>query len=129
MEGIIEQLKFNDAGLIPAIAQDAESGEVLMLAWMNREALEKTVETGEVHYWSRSRSELWHKGATSGNIQRVRDIRTDCDKDVILVRIEQVGGAACHTGRRSCFSWVLEDGAWTDDGVMVFDPEETYGKK
>lgn len=100
-----------------------------MLAWMNREALEKTVETGEVHYWSRSRGELWHKGATSGNIQRVRDIRTDCDKDVILVRIEQVGGAACHTGRRSCFSWVLEDGAWTDDGVMVFDPEETYGKK
>jgi phosphoribosyl-AMP cyclohydrolase len=126
---LLAALKFNDAGLIPAIAQDAESGEVLMLAWMNREALKKTIETGEVHYWSRSRSELWHKGATSGNIQRVREIRTDCDKDVILVRIEQVGGAACHTGRRSCFSWVLEGGAWTDDGVMVFDPEETYGKK
>ncbi len=125
---MIEELKFNDAGLIPAIAQDAESGEVLMLAWMNREALERTVRTGEVHYWSRSRSELWHKGQTSGNVQRVREIRTDCDRDVILVRVEQVGGAACHTGRRSCFSWVLREGAWAEDGVQVFDPEERYGR-
>ena len=129
MTSAIDQLTFNDQGLIPAIAQDAETGEVLMLAWMNREALQRTIETGEAHYWSRSRKTLWHKGESSGNVQRVRQIRTDCDKDVLLLKIEQVGGAACHTGMRSCFSWVLEGDSWAEDGVRVFDPTERYGSR
>ncbi len=128
MTSAIEQLTFNDQGLIPAIAQDGATGEVLMLAWMNQESLAATIETGEAVYWSRSRQKLWHKGETSGNIQKVQEIRCDCDKDVLLLKIEQVGGAACHTGRRSCFSWVLSEGDWADDGVKVFDPEERYGK-
>jgi len=128
MANAIDQLTFNDRGLIPAIAQDAETGEVLMLAWMNRQALATTIETGEAVYFSRSRQKLWHKGETSGNIQKVQEIRCDCDKDALLLKIEQVGGAACHTGRRSCFSWVLAEGDWADDGVVVFDPEERYGK-
>lgn len=129
MANFIEELNFDDRGLIPAIAQDASSGEVLMVAWMNAESIAKTLETGEAHYWSRSRRELWHKGATSGNVQKVREIRTDCDKDVLLLKIEQAGGAACHTGYRSCFSWILKDGAWAEDGVKVFDPEEKYGSE
>ncbi|MFH1139584.1 MAG: phosphoribosyl-AMP cyclohydrolase [Pseudomonadota bacterium] len=115
-------------GLIPAVAQDAETGEVLMLAYMNRDALDKTVETGEAHYWSRSRRELWHKGGTSGHVQKVREIRLDCDGDAILLRIEQVGGAACHTGRRSCFHYPLRAGEFTVEGELVFDPEEVYKK-
>ncbi|MGF1491756.1 MAG: phosphoribosyl-AMP cyclohydrolase [Microcoleaceae cyanobacterium] len=99
----IEALKFNDQGLIPAIAQDYQDGTVLMMAWMNPESIRKTVETGEVHYWSRSRSELWHKGATSGHFQRVKELYYDCDADVLLIKIEQIGGIACHTGTRSCF--------------------------
>lgn len=99
----IETLKFNDQGLIPAIAQDANDGTVLMMAWMNKESIHKTVETGEVHYWSRSRSELWHKGATSGNIQKVKGLYYDCDADTLLLKIEQIGDIACHTGARSCF--------------------------
>jgi phosphoribosyl-AMP cyclohydrolase len=90
-------------GLIPAIAQDAQSGEILMLAYMNEESYNKTLITGEVHYYSRSRKELWHKGATSGHVQKVREIYLDCDKDALVVKIEQVGGIACHTGKRSCF--------------------------
>lgn len=90
-------------GLVPAIAQDAATGEVLMLAYMNEEAWKRTLETGEAHYWSRSRKELWHKGGTSGNVQKVLSIRLDCDNDTVLLKIEQIGGAACHTGRRSCF--------------------------
>jgi len=128
MTNAIDQLAFNEAGLIPAIAQDGATGEILMMAWMNRESLAMTIETGEAVYWSRSRRKLWHKGESSGNIQKIQEIRCDCDKDVLLLKIEQVGGAACHTGRRSCFSWVLANGDWADDGVMVFDPEETYGK-
>ncbi len=99
----IETLKFNEKGLIPAIAQDAEDGTVLMMAWMNKDSIQKTLETKEVHYWSRSRSELWHKGATSGHIQKVKEIYYDCDADTLLVKIEQVGDIACHTGKRSCF--------------------------
>ncbi len=99
----IEALKFNDQGLIPAIAQDANDGTVLMMAWMNKESIHKTVETGEVHYWSRSRSELWHKGATSGNLQKVKALYYDCDADTLLLKIEQIGDIACHTGARSCF--------------------------
>jgi phosphoribosyl-AMP cyclohydrolase len=128
MNNPAEMLKFDSDGLIPAIAQDAASGEVLMVAWMNPESFARTVETGEAHYWSRSRKKLWHKGEESGNVQKVREIRADCDKDVLLLKVEQLGGAACHTGMRSCFSWVLRKGAWAEDGVKVFEPKEKYGK-
>ncbi len=100
---LLGQLRFNEAGLIPAIAQDWLDGAVLMVAWMNRDALERTLATGEVHYWSRSRAELWHKGASSGHFQNLRGLRYDCDADVLLLTIEQVGEVACHTGARSCF--------------------------
>ena len=99
----IETLKFNEKGLIPAIAQDAKDGTILMMAWMNKDSIQKTLETREVHYWSRSRSELWHKGATSGHIQKVKQIYYDCDADTLLIKIEQIGDIACHTGVRSCF--------------------------
>lgn len=99
----IEQLKFDPRGLIPAIAQDHKDGAVLMMAWMNRESIERTLDSGEAHYWSRSRQELWHKGATSGHIQKVKSIAYDCDGDTILLKIDQVGDVACHTGARSCF--------------------------
>jgi len=99
----MEQLKFNDMGLIPAITQDYQDGAVLMMAWMNRESIQRTLETGEAHYWSRSRAELWHKGVTSGHIQKVKAFYYDCDADTLLLKIEQVGNAACHTGARSCF--------------------------
>lgn len=115
-------------GLLPAIAQDCESGEVLMLAYMNEEAWRKTLETGEAHYWSRSRSELWHKGGTSGNVQKVRSLRLDCDNDTVLLQIEQVGGAACHTGRRSCFYRELKEGTVRECSPQVFDPKKVYGR-
>ena len=115
-------------GLLPAIAQDAESGEILMLAYMNQEAFEATLSTGEVHYWSRSRQELWHKGGTSGHVQKLKEIRLDCDRDAILVKIEQIGGAACHTGHRSCFHYRLSDGEFKEEGQLVFDPREVYKK-
>ena len=99
----IEKLRFNENGLIPAIAQDWLDATVLMMAWMNRESIEKTIKSGEVHYWSRSRSEIWHKGETSGHTQILKEMRYDCDADVILLSIEQTGSIACHTGSRSCF--------------------------
>ena len=102
-------LRFNDAGLIPVIAQDAQSGEVLMLAWMNAEAITKTLQTGDVTYWSRSRAEFWVKGATSGNVQKLVEFRLDCDRDCLLVEVDQIG-PACHTGRRSCFYTKVEGG-------------------
>lgn len=104
---LLNSLKFNDQGLIPVITQDDGDNQVLMMAWMNREAITKTLETGEVHYWSRSRQELWHKGATSGHIQKLRHFFYDCDGDTILVKVEQVGNIACHTGARSCFFQVV----------------------
>lgn len=107
----IDKIRYNEQGLVPAIAQDYLDGTVLMLAWMNRESLQKTLETGEVWYWSRSRGELWHKGATSGHLQNVKAIRYDCDSDAVLVSVEQVGDIACHTGERSCFHQVEEDKA------------------
>jgi len=128
MQEIIQSLKFDSSGLIPAIAQDAATGEILMVAWMNAEALARTLESGEAVYWSRSRKKLWHKGEESGNVQKVKQVRADCDRDVLLIKVEQVGGAACHTGYRSCFSWVLKGGAWAEDGVKVFDPGEKYRK-
>ena len=107
----VDNIRFNDQGLVPAIAQDYLDGTVLMLAWMNADALKKTMETGEVWYWSRSRQELWHKGATSGHIQKVKGLRYDCDSDALLVTIEQVGDVACHTGERSCFHQVEREGS------------------
>ena len=104
----LDAIAWNADGLVPAVAQDASSGEVLMLAWMSRESLERTVATGEAVYWSRSRGKLWRKGETSGHLQKVVEIRLDCDADAILLRVEQVGGIACHTGRRRCFFNLLE---------------------
>jgi phosphoribosyl-AMP cyclohydrolase len=115
------------AGLIPAIAQDAESGEVLMFAYMNRESWELTLQTGIAHYWSRSRKKIWKKGESSGNIQEIREIRIDCDADVVLLKIDQVGDAACHTGYRSCFFNLVKDGRVVEDGKKIFDPSEVYG--
>jgi len=124
------ELDFDKAGgLVPAIAQDAETGEILMLAYMNRLSWEKTLETGIAHYWSRSRSKLWKKGESSGNIQEIREIRVDCDEDCVVLKIHQVGGAACHTGFRSCFYRRVEDGRLEVDGEKIFDPEEKYGGK
>ncbi len=120
------KINWNEEGLVPAIAQDAESGEVLMVAWMNREALEQTAERGQAVYWSRSRQKLWHKGEESGHIQKVIEIRLDCDQDVILLKVEQVGGIACHTGRRSCFFQRLEDGEWKAVEPVLKDPHEIY---
>lgn len=111
-------IRFNDQGLIAAIAQDARTKDVLMIAWMNEEALEKTLATGEAHYWSRSRGALWHKGATSGNVQRVREIRIDCDQDAVLLLVEQAGAGACHTGRPGCFYRRIDP----ETGDLVFLP-------
>lgn len=126
----LNEVLWDEQGLVPAIAQDAETGEVLMFAWMNREALQLTVERGEAVYWSRSRRKLWHKGEESGHIQKVREIRMDCDGDVILMKIEQLGGIACHTGRRSCFFQRHLDGAgWQDVEPVLKDPADIYVKK
>ncbi|MHB1358869.1 MAG: phosphoribosyl-AMP cyclohydrolase [Rhodocyclaceae bacterium] len=122
----LNEVKWDEQGLIPAIAQDAETGAVLMFAWMNREALEKTAQLGEAVYWSRSRRKLWHKGEESGHTQKVREIRTDCDSDVVLLKIEQTGGIACHTGRRSCFFQKLENDCWQDVEPVLKDPKEIY---
>ena len=115
-------------GLIPAIVQDHTTGEVLMLAYINRQAWEATLATGRATYYSRSRKQLWIKGETSGNVQNIKEIRIDCDDDTVLFRVEQVGGAACHTGKRSCFFRKLENGGVRDVGVQVFDPTEVYKK-
>ncbi len=122
----LEQVKWNDDGLLPAIAQDHESGEVLMLAWMNREALQLTREQGRAVYWSRSRQQLWVKGETSGHRQQIHEIRLDCDADVILLQVEQIGGIACHTGRRRCFFRVLKNGEWQIDEEIIKNPDEIY---
>lgn len=116
-------------GLIPVIAQDQDSGEVLMMAFTSRESWELTLKTGIVHYWSRSRNKLWKKGESSGNVQEVKEIRVDCDNDCVLIRVIQVGEAACHTGYRSCFYRVVEGDTLRVDEVKVFDPEEKYGGK
>ncbi len=113
-------------GLVAAIAQDVTSGEVLMLAWMNEEAWQKTLATGQAHYYSRSRKKLWHKGGTSGHVQRVHAIRLDCDSDAVILHIEQVGGAACHKGYRSCFYRELKDGDVNICAPLLFNPEEIY---
>ncbi len=126
IKNIIDFTKGN--GLVTAIAQDAQSGEILMVANMNPDSLARTLETGEAVYWSRSRGKLWHKGEESGNVQRVKELYIDCDGDAVLIKVEQVGGAACHTGKRSCFFRKLEDGIVQDVGQQVFDPAEVYRK-
>lgn len=123
----LDELAWDKDGLIPAIAQDAETGDVLMFAWMNREALAKTAELGEAVYFSRSRGRLWHKGEESGHTQKIREIRVDCDNDVVLLKIEQVGGIACHTGRRSCFfQKYFADGRWEAVEPVLKDPKDIY---
>lgn len=116
-------------GLVPAVAQDYKTGEILMVAFMNEEAFELTLKTGIVHYWSRSRKTLWKKGESSGNVQQVKEIRIDCDNDCVLLKINQIGDAACHTGYRSCFYRVVEGDGLTIDGIKVFNPEDKYGDK
>ncbi|MDR3897919.1 MAG: phosphoribosyl-AMP cyclohydrolase [Duodenibacillus sp.] len=125
----LESVKFNDKGLVPVIAQDAQSGRVLMLAWANAEALEETVRTGRGVYFSRSRGKLWRKGEESGNVQLVREVRLDCDGDAVLYKVEQVGGMACHTGRESCFYRRLEGGDWRTVDPVIVPPEKLYGGK
>jgi len=124
----LDKVKWDANGLVPAIAQEAASGKVLMVAWMNRAALEQTVAGGEAVYWSRSRRKMWHKGEESGHVQKVREVRLDCDEDVILLSVEQVGGIACHTGRNSCFFQKYEDGRWVTTDPVIKDPKDIYRK-
>ena len=122
----LDTLKWDEQGLIPAIAQDAATGRVVMFAWMNREALRETVTSGRAVYWSRSRCRLWRKGEESGHMQMVKSIRADCDGDVLLLAIEQVGGIACHTGRESCFYSELQNGRWVAVDPVLKDPKDIY---
>ena len=126
---IIPELTYNEAGLIPCIVQDAKTREVLMMAWMNAESVRLTLEQRTTWFFSRSRQELWHKGGTSGNVQKVLSIRLDCDSDTVLLKIEQIGGAACHTGRRSCFYREWDNGVVRECSPVVFDPRKVYGTK
>lgn len=126
----LNTVKWDEHGLVPVIAQEVGSNDVLMFAWMNREALTRTVETGEAVYWSRSRKKLWHKGEESGHVQKVHDIRLDCDEDVVLLKVEQAGRIACHTGRHSCFFQKFEGsakaGKWVAADPVIKDPEDIY---
>ncbi|MBI1834327.1 MAG: phosphoribosyl-AMP cyclohydrolase [Burkholderiales bacterium] len=126
----LNKIKWDETGLVPVIAQEVGSNDVLMFAWMNRDALSKTVELGEAVYWSRSRKKLWHKGEESGHVQKVKEIRLDCDEDVILLKIEQVDQIACHTGRHSCFFQKFEGsvdaGEWTSVDPVLKDPDTIY---
>jgi phosphoribosyl-AMP cyclohydrolase len=124
----LDRIHWSTDGLIPVVTQEAGSGRVLPVAWANREALQRTAETLEAHYWSRSRKKLWRKGEESGHVQKVRSIRTDCDQDVVLFEVEQVGGIACHTGRHSCFFLEFRDGNWVEVDAVLKDPRSIYGK-
>lgn len=123
-----DKIKWNEQGLIPAIAQDWQTGEVLMLAWMNAEALELTVKEERAIYWSRSRASIWRKGEQSGHVQILKELRLDCDADTVLMKVEQLGGIACHTGRRHCFFNKLEDGALLITEEALRNPDEIYGQ-
>ena len=125
----IEEISWDEDGLIPVVTQDVSSGRVLTVAWMNRDALEKTAAGGEAVYWSRSRKRLWHKGEESGHVQKVVEMRIDCDADTVLLKVEQVGGIACHTGRESCFFRKLNDGQWSGTDPVLKDPVLIYGKR
>lgn len=127
----LDEIRWDEQGLVPAIAQEVGTGDVLMVAWMNREALARTVTVGEAVYWSRSRQRLWHKGEESGHVQKVHDIRLDCDQDVVLLKVEQLGhdpGIACHTGRHSCFFQRYDNGCWITVEPVIKDPERIYKK-
>ena len=124
----LDALHWGDDGLLPAIAQDAASGRVVMVAWMNRDALQETVHTGNAVYWSRSRQRLWRKGEESGHVQRICSIRADCDGDALLLSVDQVGGMACHTGRESCFFLELQGERWVATDPVLKDPKEIYAK-
>lgn len=124
----IEELKWNNEGLIPVVAQDKNDGQLLMMAWMNRDALLQTLETSKAVYFSRSRQKIWCKGEESGHYQHVEEIRTDCDQDVILLTVSQDGGIACHTGRKSCFYKKLIEEKWVDSDPVIKDPKEIYNK-
>ena len=126
MKPLVDEIKWNADGLVPTIAQDHETGEVLMMAWMNAESLALTLEKGESVYYSRSRQKLWHKGEESGHIQKVIEIRLDCDSDVVLLKIKQIGGIACHTGRRRCFYRVFENSEWRITEEILKNPREIY---
>ena len=128
-EAWLDEIEWNEKGLVPAIAQDAASGRVLTLAWMNREALAETAQTGRAVYWSRSRAKLWRKGEESGHVQKVLELRLDCDADAVLLKVEQVGGIACHTGRESCYFRKLDNGRWVTTDPVKKDPALIYGKK
>ncbi len=125
----LNSIRWTEDGLVPAIAQDAETGDILMMAWMNAESLRLSAEEGHAVYWSRSRGKLWRKGETSGHQQVIRDIRLDCDNDVVLLKVDQKGGIACHTGRRSCFYRSLENGQWVEKDPVLKDPNRIYGSK
>jgi phosphoribosyl-AMP cyclohydrolase len=124
----LDEVKWNTDGLVPVIVEDVSTAKVLMLAWMNREALSLSAETGQAVYWSRSRGRLWHKGEQSGHVQQIREIRIDCDEDAILLTVEQQGGIACHTGRHRCFYRKLQDGQWRIVEPVIKDPAEIYRK-
>ncbi|WP_461482750.1 phosphoribosyl-AMP cyclohydrolase [Porticoccus sp.] len=126
MTDFLDDISWNEDGLLPAVAQDANSGRILMVAWMNREALSLTAQEQRAVYWSRSRRKLWRKGEESGHVQTVKEIRLDCDGDVIVLQVEQLGGIACHTGRESCFYRVLKDGQWHSVDPVLKDPGEIY---
>ena len=125
---LADQIKWNEQGLVPAIAQDWQSGEVLMLAWMNEEALRLTISEGRAIYWSRSRGALWRKGEESGHVQHLKELRVDCDADTVLMKVEQEGGIACHTGRRSCFFHKLAGDRWEITDEVIMQPGDIYGK-
>ena len=127
-DGWLDEIAWDERGLVPAIAQEAFTNRVLMVAWMNREALRETVTTGQAVYWSRSRKRLWRKGEESGHQQRLRELRIDCDADVVLLKVDQVGGIACHTGRHNCFFRRLEDGRWVETDPVLKSSSEIYGK-
>ncbi len=124
----LNKVNWSDDGLVTAVAQEADSGQVLMVAWMDREALRLSVETGEAVYWSRSRKKLWHKGEESGHVQKIKEIRMDCDGDVLLLTVQQAGGIACHTGRHSCFYNHLKNSQWVVAEPVIKNPEEIYKK-
>jgi phosphoribosyl-AMP cyclohydrolase len=126
MSNWLDEIRWDSAGLVPAIAQDYQSGRVLMLAWMNREALQLTASEGRAIYWSRSRNRLWRKGEESGHVQKLHELRLDCDADVIILQVEQLGGIACHTGRESCFYRVFENNQWKTVDPVLKDPQAIY---
>lgn len=124
----LEEIKWDENGLVPVIAQDEKTGRILMFAWMNRESLQQTIDTDQAVYWSRSRKKIWPKGEESGHVQKVSEIRLDCDNDVVLLSIEQVGGIACHTGRESCFYKKYENDGWQVTDSIIKNPDEIYKK-